>query len=205
MPSRSSSSSRSCGSASGTCSRTRARAAWSSRSATPLPARSSRVTAWNGTSRACDSQKAQNTSTPRPAASAAASRATRDLPMPGGPTTFTTPPRPPIARSTMASSGRHLPAPTDQARLGAPDQAIPRADRHQPARAHRFVGPLDAHPLRFSQHHGVLDQPRGGLRQHHPARGRHRFHPLRQSRPARRSRRTPATPNRSHRRSPDRS
>ena len=48
---------------------------------------------------------------------------------------------------------RHLPAPTDQARLGAPDQAIPRADRHQPARAHRFVGALDAHPLRVRQHH----------------------------------------------------
>ena len=60
-----------------------------------------------------------------------------------------------------------------------PDLAISRADRHQPASAHRFVGPLDAHPLRFSQHHGVLDQPRGRLRQHHPARGRHRFHPLR--------------------------
>ncbi len=45
--------------------------------------------------------------------------------------------------------------------------------------AHRFVGSLDAHPRRFSQHHGVLDQPRGRLRQHHPARGRHRFHPLR--------------------------
>ena len=103
MPSRSSSSSRSCGSASGTCSRTCARAASPSRSATPVPARSSRVTAWKGTSRAWDSQKVQNTSTPRPAASAAASRATRDLPMPGGPTTFTTPPRPPIARSAMAS------------------------------------------------------------------------------------------------------
>ena len=76
--------------------------------------------------------------------------------------------------------GRHLPAPTDQARLGAPDQAIPRADRHQSACAHRFVGPFDAHPLRFRQHHGVLDQPRGRLRQHHPAGRRHRFHPLRE-------------------------
>ena len=75
----------------------------------------------------------------------------------------------------------HLPAPTNQARLGASDQPIPRADRHQPARAHRVVGPLDAHPLRFTQDHGVLHQPRGRLRQHHPARGGHRFHPLRQS------------------------
>ena len=73
----------------------------------------------------------------------------------------------------------HLRPATDQGRLGAPDLAIARADRHQLARAHRFVGPLDAHPLRFTQHHGVLDQPRGRLRQHHPARRGHRFHPLR--------------------------
>ena len=52
---------------------------------------------------AWDSQKAQNTSTPRLAASSTTSRAIRLLPMPGGPTTFTTPPRPPIARSTIAS------------------------------------------------------------------------------------------------------
>ena len=74
--------------------------------------------------------------------------------------------------------GRHLPASTDQACFGAPGQAIPRADPHQPARGNRFVGPLDAHPFRFGQHHGVLDEPRGRLREHHPARGRHRFHPL---------------------------
>ena len=104
MPSRSSSSSRSCGSTSATHKPATARGRLSpSRSATPLPARSSRVTTPKGMSRAWDSQKVQNTSTPRPAASAAASRATRDLPMPGGPTTFTTPPRPPIVRSTMAS------------------------------------------------------------------------------------------------------
>ena len=72
----------------------------------------------------------------------------------------------------------HLPAPADQARLGAPERAIPWADRQQPARAHRFVGPLDAYPFGFGQHHGVLDQPGGRFRQHHPARGRHRFHPL---------------------------
>ena len=103
MPSRSSSSSRSCGSASGTVPGPGRGRLSPSRSATPLPARSSRATTWKGMSRAWDSQKVHNTSTPRPAASAAASRATRLLPMPGGPTTFTTPPRPPIARSTMAS------------------------------------------------------------------------------------------------------
>ncbi len=36
----------------------------------------------------------------------------------------------------------HFPSPADQARLGATDQAIPRPDPHQPARAHRFVGTL---------------------------------------------------------------
>ena len=56
---------------------------------------------------------------------------------------------------------RHLPVPTDQARLGAPDQAMPRLDRDQSARGHRFVGSFDAHPLRFGQHHQMLDQPRG--------------------------------------------
>ena len=76
--------------------------------------------------------------------------------------------------------GSHLPAPADQARLGAPDHAISWADPHQPAHAHRFVGTLDVHPLRFGQHGGVLDEPRGRLRQHHPAGRRHRFHPLRE-------------------------
>ena len=124
----------------------------SSRSATPVPARSSRVTAWNGISRAWDSQKAQNTSTPRPAATAAASRAIRLLPMPGGPTTFD--------HTTAATDravhhgvdGGHLPAPTDQ---GAPRHARPappaRPIAHQPTRGHRVVGALDAHPLRFGQ------------------------------------------------------
>ena len=178
MPSRSSSSSRSCGSASGTYARNPARAASPSRSATPLPARSSRATTPKGTSLAWDSQKVQNTSTPRPAASAAASRATRLLPMPGGPTTFTHTTAATDRALHQGVKGRHLPASTDQARLGAPDQALPRADPHQPARGNRFVGALDVHPFRFRQRHGVLDQPRGGLREHHPARGRHRFHPL---------------------------
>ena len=97
-------------------------------------------------SRAWDSQKVQKTSTPRPAASAAASRATRDLPMPGGPR------HPRHHRGhrwavAMASKCRHLPAPTDQARLGAPDQALPGTDRQQSARAHWFVHALDLHPL----------------------------------------------------------
>ncbi len=74
--------------------------------------------------------------------------------------------------------GSHLPAPTDQVRIGAPELAFAWADGQQAARAHRFVCPLDVHPFGFGQQHGVLDQPRGRLREHHPARGRHRFHPL---------------------------
>jgi hypothetical protein len=53
--------------------------------------------------------------------------------------------------------GGHLPAPPDQARLGASHEAIPRVNRQQPVHAHRLVDSLDVHPLRFSQHHGVLD------------------------------------------------
>ena len=57
--------------------------------------------------------------------------------------------------------GRHLPAPTDQARPGAPDQAILRADRQQSAGGHRFVGPLDMQPLRVREHGGVFHQSCG--------------------------------------------
>ena len=59
--------------------------------------------------------------------------------------------------------GGHLPAPTDQARLGAPDRHIPRPDPDQSTRAHRFVHAFDVHPLRFRQHREVFDQPRGRL------------------------------------------
>ena len=156
-----------------------------------------------GSSRACDSQKAHITSTPRPAASAAASRATRLLPMPGGPTTFTTPPRPPIVAVHYGVEGRHLPVPTDQARLGAPDQAIPRSDRHQPARAHRFVGTLDVHPLRFGQHTMCSTSRAVDSESITAPGGRSRFHPL--GHPDLLADRGVAqtTPNRSHRRSPD--
>ncbi len=63
-PSRSSSSNRSCGPALGIWSRSLARADELSRSSTPITARSNWVTRWNGTSRACDSQKVHTTSTP---------------------------------------------------------------------------------------------------------------------------------------------
>ena len=80
----------------------------------PATARSSRPTAWNGMSLAWDSQKAQNTSTPRPAAIAAISRTIRLLPIPGGPTRATTAPSPSIARSKIALDGGHFPVPTNQ-------------------------------------------------------------------------------------------
>ena len=100
--------------------------------------------------------------------------------------------------------GGHLPAPTDQAHLGAPDQALPRPDRQQPVRAYGLVGALDGHPHRFRKHHRVLDQSGGELAKHHPTGRRDRLHPLRHPHlltdrgvPQRRL-------NRSHRRSPDR-
>ena len=127
---------------------------------------------------AWDSQKVQNTSTPRPAASAAVSRA--------DPTLADARRSHHVHHSTVATDraiqhgveGRHLPAPTDQGGLRAPHDAIARADRQKPSRAHGFVGPLDAHPLGVTQHHGVLDESRGELGQHHRAGGCRRFHPL---------------------------
>ena len=74
----------------------------------------------------------------------------------------------------------HLPVPSDEVRVGAPNQAIAWADRDQPVCAHRFVSPFDAHRLRVGQNHSMLDESRGRFRQHHPAGRRHRFHPLRE-------------------------
>ena len=99
--------------------------------------------------------------------------------------------------------GRHLPTPTDQARLGAPDQPIARADRHQPARAHRLVGALDAHPLRFTQHARSARPAAPLTPTASPRPGAPPIPSAAQTRPAHRSRCSPATPNRSHRRSPD--
>jgi len=105
MPRRSSSNSRSCGSAfDHRCrARARARAASPCRPEAPVVARSNCATRPKGISLEWDSQNAHVTSTPRAAANAATSLAIRLLPMPGGPTTFTTSPRPSIARLTMAS------------------------------------------------------------------------------------------------------
>ncbi len=94
-------------------------------------------------------------------------------------------PRSPLHRDRRSCGphSRRWPPSPSAARPGWPphatDLAFPRADRQQPVCAHRFVGPFDMHPLRFGQIHDVLDQSRGRIRQHHLARRRHRFHPLR--------------------------
>ena len=157
-----------------------ARASSPSRSATPVRARSSRVTAWNGISRVWDSQKVQNTS------SSASGRGRGGLP--GHPAFADARRSHDIDHATAGTDGavrkgvegRHLPAPTDQTRLGAAAAASARADRHQSAHRNRFIRPLDVRLLGFTQQHDVLDQPSGRLGQHHPARRGHRFHPLRQ-------------------------
>ncbi len=77
-------------------------------------------------SRAWDSQKVQNTSTPRPAA--------KRRGLPGHPALADARRSDHVHHTTAATDravhhgveGRHLPAPTDQGRLGTPDEAIPR-------------------------------------------------------------------------------
>ena len=94
-----------------------------------------------------------------------------------GPTTFTTPPRPPTARSTMAASAAiSQPRPTRiaSARPTRPSRGLIATSR----RAHRIVGPLDVHQFGVGQVDDVLDEPRGRLGQHHPAGRRRRFHSL---------------------------
>ena len=128
-------------------------------------------------SRVCDSQNVHTTSTPRRTASSAVSRATRDLPIPGGPTTLITAPRPSPA-GPDSPRGWPTRCAADQRHVGASYLAIGGADRHQPADPHGRIGPFDSHPLRRVEHREVFDQSCGGLRQHHRARWSHRFHPL---------------------------
>ena len=134
MPSRSSSSSRSCGSASGTCSRTRARAACAvevghaaARAQQPRHHMEGNVTGM----RLAEGPKHLDPAT---------GRQRRGLP--GHPALADARRSHHIHHTTAATDravhhgveGRHLPAPTDQARLGAPDQAIA-AGRSPPAGA----------------------------------------------------------------------
>ena len=120
---------------------------------TPVAARSSRATAWKGISLVCDSQKAENTSTP------ATGRHRRDLAQPAGSCRCpAVPPRRPHAPWPLdravqqAVDGGHLPAADrpDSTRHARPRDAARRCASSRRA-AHRFVGALDVHHLRFSQ------------------------------------------------------
>ena len=100
--------------------------------------------------------------------------------MPGGPTTFTTPPRPPIVRSTMASRAaisQRRPTRLASARPTRPSRGLIAISRR--ARTGSSAPLMRTHSGSASIT-SVLDQPRGRLRKHHPARRGHRFHPLRQ-------------------------
>jgi len=44
-------------------------------------------------------------------------------------------------------------------------------------RRHRLVAALDSHRLRFAQHGGMVDQSRGEITEHQPARRRNRLPP----------------------------
>ena len=77
-----------------------------------------------------------------------------------------------------ALNGGHLPPPTHQIRLGAPDQAMPFPHAQQPAGRDRLIGTLDAHHLRLTQGRCAINQSRGGRAEHHPTRRCDRLHPL---------------------------
>ncbi len=93
---------RSAACAPGTWLRATSRAASASRPPTPHAARSSRLATWNGTSLVCDSQYVEYTCHPRCEARFAVSATILLFPIPGGPTTLTTHPRPLIDRSSIA-------------------------------------------------------------------------------------------------------
>ena len=180
MPSRSSSSSRSSGSASGTRARTRPARLRPSR---PLDAggraqqprhHMKRDVGWRAIRRRWKTPRHHGA-----VASAATSRTRRLLPMPGGPTTPTTAPWPSIARSSTPSTAAISHRRPTRVDSSTPDAVAAVGHAQQPPGRHRFVGTLDAHQLRFAEHRGALDQPRGGLAEHHPTRRCHRLHPLR--------------------------
>ena len=78
----------------------------------------------------------------------------------------------------QALNGGHLPPPTDQIRLGALDKAMPFLHAQQPLGRDRLIGTLDVHHLRLAESRCAINQSRGGRAEHHPARRRHRLHPL---------------------------
>ena len=90
--------------------------------------------------------------------------------MPGGPTTPTTHPAPPIA--SVQDAGRRVlishVRPTrvvSRRPIGLRSRPTPSSRRA----GTRLLGALDVHHFGLTQLHGVFDQPRGGLAEHHPA------------------------------------
>ena len=172
------------------CSRTQARAASALRPATPVAVSISRATAPTGRPEHAPRRRSRTRAPDRDAIRRPPSRATRLLPMPGGPITFTTPPRPSSARSIAAMQvAISEPRPT---RLVSGRANGRRAGRSPIGSAcvHGFVKepalictPVPGRETRCSP--GVA--PDSG--EHDPARRSHRFHPAAPSRRARRSRR----------------
>ena len=169
MPSRSSSNSRSCGSAAGICSRTSREQLRLPDQPLPCP----HAAAGPRHRMGCHGHATRRTSrTRRP----------RNLPpsppSPGPPGSCRCRGVPHVHDTAAAADralhhrleGRHLPAPTDQARPLAPGQAIPRADRQSRRARTGSSAPLMC-TTPVPPGHAVLDQPRGRLRQHHPAGG----------------------------------
>jgi hypothetical protein len=72
-----------------------------------------------------------------------------------------------------------FPLPPHQTRLPATDPTPPRRHAQETPCAHRCVTALDLHRLRIAQHGSVSNQPGGGRAEHHRARLRGCFHPLR--------------------------
>ncbi len=150
MPSRSSKSATSSGSASVKAWPRSVRGPARSRPSTPDAERRSRAIDVERDLAVCDSQNVVNTSTPRAGASAASSRVRRLLPIPGGPATPTTAPRPSIALVQQALDGRHLPLSTDQFDSTRAVRSCC-ADAQQAAGGDRFVGALDLNQLRLTE------------------------------------------------------
>ena len=78
----------------------------------------------------------------------------------------------------QALDGGHLPPPTDQIRLSAPDGAMLISDVQQPMGRDGLIGTLDLNQLRLTEGRCAVNQSRCGLAEHHPTGGRDRLHPL---------------------------
>ena len=98
-----------------------------------------------------DSQNVENTFDPRATAIVATSPISRLLPMPGGPTTQTTRPAPPMPRSSIPVSAVDFPACARRAPLRG-GLARPAPIAEQTTGRHRFVGALDVHQLGIAQY-----------------------------------------------------